>query len=119
MNLAETQDYVWRRLGVRKHLVGRAVVNDMVELAIENWAGAFLNYCVNDDDRRMVCNVIVDNMRRSHQVMGGKDPVEYGLVWAFILQAVTSAVVQVILRWWLERRANRVLLLALKAELTK
>jgi hypothetical protein len=118
MTLAQTKGYVWRRLGVRKHLVGRAVVDDLVELAIENWAGAFLNYCQNDNDRRMVCGVILDNMRRSHQVVSGKAPAEYGVVWAFILQAVASAVVQVLLRWWLERRANRVLLLAMKAELT-
>lgn len=118
MTLSETQDYAWRRLGVRKHLVGRAVVNDMVELAIENWPGELLNHCQTDDDRRMVCDVIIDNMRRSHQVVSGRDPAEYGFIWAFILQAVASAVVQVILRWWLERRANRVLLLALKAELT-
>lgn len=118
MTLAETKDYVWRRLGVRKFLVGRAVADDMVELAIENWAGSFLNYCVNDNDRALVAQVMVDNMRRGHQVMSGKEPREYGMLWAFLLQSIASAVVQILLRWWLERRANRVLLLAMKAELT-
>lgn len=118
MNLAETQEYVWRRLGVRKHLVGRVVVNDLVELAVENWAGAFLNYCQTDEDRAVVARVIVDNMKRSHQPVSGKEPQEYGMIWAFLLQAVAWAVVQILMRWWLGARANRVLMLALKAELT-
>jgi hypothetical protein len=36
-----------------------------------------------------------------------------------VLQAVASAVVQLIIKWWLDRRSNRVLMAVWKQELTR
>ncbi len=119
MTIADLQTYVWRRLGVRKFLVGRATCDDFVQLAVENWAGEFLKYAQEQRERNIVAGVIVADIKRAHQVMSGREAAEYGMVWALVLQAVASAAVQLILKWWLERRANRVLLAVWKQEATR
>ena len=119
MTIRDLQTYAWRRLGVRKFVVGRAVCDDLVQLAVENWAGEFLNHAHNERERQVVAAVIVQNIKRAHQVVSGRDAQEYGVWWVFILQGVASAIVQLIIRWWMERRSNRVMLAVWKEELTK
>jgi hypothetical protein len=41
------------------------------------------------------------------------------MLWAFLLQGLVSLIVQKILEWWLEQRANRAFLIVMKHELTK
>ncbi len=119
MTLHDLQTYVWRRLGMRKFLVGRATCDDLVQLAVENWAGEFLRHAQNDEERQIVAGVMVNDIKRAHQVTSGRDTQEYGIWWAFVLQAAASAIVQLIIRWWMDRRANRVMLAVLKQELTR
>ncbi len=119
MTLSDLQTYVWRRLGMRKFLVGRATCDDFVQLAVENWAGQFMKHALDQRERNVVSGVIVADIKRAHQVMSGRESAEYGMIWALVLQAVASAVVQLILKWWLERRANRVLLAVWQQEATK
>ena len=119
MTLPELQTYVWRRLGARKYLAGRQAVDDFVQLAVENYADEFLRHCRNDEERTIVAGVIVNNVRRAYEVASGKPTQEYGIWWAFVLQALASAVVQLIIKWWLERRTHRVFLACIKADLTR
>ena len=104
---------------MRKFLVGRAVCDDLVQLAVENWAGEFLRHCQDDNERQIVAGVIVQNVKRCHQLVSSKSTQEYGMWWVLILQGVASAIVQLIVRWWLERRANRVMMAVWKEELTR
>jgi hypothetical protein len=119
VTIRDLQTYVWRRLGVLKFLVGRAACDDLVQLAVENWAGEFLKHAQNDNERQVVAGVILQNVKRAHQVASGEDAQEYGVWWVFVLQAVASAVVQLIIKWWLDRRSNRVLMAVWKQELTR
>ena len=119
MTIRDLQTYVWRRLGVRKFLVGRAACDDLVQLAVKNWAGEFLKHAENDEERQIVAGVILQNVKRAHQVASGEDAQEYGVWWVFVLQAVASAIVQLIIKWWLDRRSNRVLMAVWKQELTR
>jgi hypothetical protein len=54
-----------------------------------------------------------------HQVLSGKEPQEYGIVWAFILQLMVSVIIKIMLEWWQERASNRVWLVTMQSELTK
>ena len=119
MTLPDLQAYVWRRLGPMKWLAGRGTVDDLVQLAVENYADEFLRHCQDDKERTIVAGVIVQNMRRAYEVASGKPTHEYGIWWAFVLQAVASAVVQLIIKWWMERRTHRVFLACIKADLTR
>ena len=117
MTPADLKLWVWRHLGLRRLIVGRAVVDDFVELTIQSWEPENFNYCKDDVQRGVVCESVLRSVKRGYQVVSGKEAHEYGIFWAIVLQAVASLVVQLILRWWLESRMNRVRLLVWQQEL--
>jgi hypothetical protein len=117
MRLDDLKEHVWKRLPLRKVVVGRRAVNDMVELAVSNWDHRMLDICVNDQQRRIVSDSIVASMKRGHQVVSGKEVQEYGFVWVIVLGAIANLIVQIILQWWMERRANRAMLVAWQVEM--
>jgi hypothetical protein len=111
-------DYVWRRLGPRRVLAGRKTVRDLVQLAIENWPAEMLNHCREDNERQVVVAEVVRSMKRLHMATAPDDNKTMGILWLFLLQAVASAVVQLVLKWWLESASNRVFLVAWRKDLT-
>ncbi len=119
MNLDGLKDYVWRRAPLGKVMVGRHVMDDFVHLTVENWECEHLNACVEEASRRAVCASMLASVKRGHQVTSGKETQEYGFIWAFLLQMLAAAVIQIILRYWQERASNRVWIVAMKAELTR
>lgn len=119
MNLPELQQYVWKRCPLGKHVIGRGTLDDLVQLTVENWQGQYLNYAATAEQKAIVCAAIEASVKRGHQVVSGKEPKEYGFIWAFVLQIMVSAIIDILLRWWLERASNRVFLLTMQAELTK
>ena len=120
MTLTDLQEQCWASLPpIRKRLVGRQVVDDFVHLAVENWAGEYLNACQDNEQRQVYVHALLQQVKRGHQVMSGREHHEYGFVWVFLLQAVASAVIQWLVTWWLERRANRALMTVWQHELTR
>ena len=119
MNLAQLQAYVWRRLPLGKFMVGRQTADDLVQLTVENWEAEYLNHARDDEGRRAVCLSMLASVKRGHQLASGKEPQEYGFVWVFLLQILAGAVIEILLKWWLERASNRVWMVTMKAELTR
>ena len=112
----ELNAYVWRRLGVRRIIAGRNTVNELIEAAIANWDHECLSSAKDSKEREIVANGIVLAMKRTHQMLGESGE-EYGFVWIILLQALASAVVQILIKWWMESASNKVLLVAMKREL--
>lgn len=119
MTPADLKEHVWRSLGPRKWLVGRSQVDLLTQLAVENWRSDYMQAADSDLERQIVAQATLADMKRMHQAVGGYGEREYGMVWLFLLSGVASAIVQVMLRWWLERRANRVMLMVWQQEGTK
>lgn len=119
MTLADLQEHVWRRMPLRKHLAGRQAVDDITALIVENWPGDYMAEAVDEAERAVVCEAIAAAVKRGHQWHSGKDANEYGFFWTLILQAVVSAAIQLILKWWLERRSHKAMLLVWQHELTR
>lgn len=119
MNLDQLQAYVWRRLPLGKFMVGKQTADDLVQLTVENWEAEYLNYAQDESAREAVCLSMLASVKRGHQLASGKDPQEYGFVWAFLLQMLASSVIQILLNWWQERASNRVWLVTMKSELTR
>jgi hypothetical protein len=119
VKLADLQDYAWRRAPLGKHIIGRRVFADLVQLTVESWEPMNLNHAVSDDATRAVCGSIERSVKRMHQVLSGKEPQEYGMFWAFILQLMVSVIIKIMLEWWQERASNRVWLVTMQSELTK
>jgi hypothetical protein len=94
----------------------KAQVDLLTQLAVENWHSDYMQSASNDNERQVVCTNMLADVKRMHQAVGGYGEREYGMIWTLLLSAVASAVIQVILKWWLERRANRVMLMLWQQE---
>jgi len=120
VTLTDLQSQCWAALPpLRKRLVGRETVDDIVELAVQNWEGEYLNACQDNAQRQVYVSALLGHIRRCHQVASGKDATEYGFLWVILLQAVAVAAVQWLVKWWLDRRANRALMTVWHHELTR
>lgn len=121
MTLGDFKEHVWGELPpIRRMLVGREVVNDLVEIAVHNWESQVLSHCANDAQRQVVASSILRSVRRGYQAISGREAEEYGVFfWPILLQAVASLVVQLILQWWLDKRMNRVRLEVWKTEMSR
>lgn len=119
MNLEGLREIVWRRLPIRRAIAGRQVVNDLVQLTVESWPVDLMNHAVDDIERQVVCKEIERSVKRLYTACGSADAVSMGVLWTFVLQALVSLIVQRILEWWQENRANRAFLVVMKHELTK
>lgn len=116
MTPADLKQQVWKSLGPRKWLVGRSQVDLLTQLSVENWHSDYMQSASNDAERQVVCTNMLADVKRMHQAVGGYGEREYGMIWTLLLSAVASAVIQVILKWWLEKRVNRVMLLVWQQE---
>lgn len=110
MSHDQMRQYVWDQLGVRKHLVGRERVAELADMAIANWPCEVLNECRGDEDFETVAQASIGSLRRRIRQR------EYGVLLTILLSGLASAVFQILLRWWLERRANRVLMMVWRQE---
>ena len=110
MTHSEMRGYVYARLPLRKHLLPRERIDELVDQAIANWPSEVLSQCRGDDDYAEVMEANVNSLRRRIRAN------DYGFVWTIILSALASAVIELLLKWWLERRANRVLMLVWRQE---
>ena len=119
MILDELQEHVWQRLPMRKYMVGRKLVNELTLLAIENWESEYLGHAASEEGRDIVAMSIAGRVKRAHQWQSGKEPQEYGMLWMLVLGAVVSAVVQILVRWWMERQVHRVLMAGWQQEMTR
>ena len=116
MTPADLKTHVWKRLGPRKWLVGRAQVDLLTHLTVENWSPEFMEAADSDLERQIVAQGTLQGVKRMHQAVGGYGDREYGMLWMLLLSSLASAIIQVMLRWWLERRANRVMLMVWQQE---
>lgn len=120
MTFADLQSECWAALPpIRKRLAGRKAVDEFVQLAVENWAGEYLGACQDNQQRDVYVNALLGHVKRGHQMMSGKEPQEYGFIWMILLQAVAVAAIEWLVKWWLDRRANRALMTVWQHELTR
>jgi hypothetical protein len=109
-------EYVWQQLGPRKWLVGEREVQLLTRLTIENWQSTYYNAAASDNERQIVAAGTLSAVKRMHAVVGGYSEREYGMIWTILLSAVASAVINAVLKWWMERRSHRVMLLVWQQE---
>ena len=104
----ELCDYVRRRLPVRARLVGKERLNDLVLMAVTEWPSDWLMQCGRGSvEEEKAIGDTAGRVSRTYEAVRGAEP-QYGFLWALVLSAAISAIVQHILEWWLSRPANRV-----------
>lgn len=119
MTLDELQSRIWHDLPKRKRIAGRETINDLVQLAVECWPAEYMNHAKGDAERRVVAAEVERSVKRLHHACTQASTVSYGIIWNLLLQALVTAIVEWLVRWWLERRANRAILITMQHELTK
>lgn len=119
MNINDLKTYAWKRLGVRKHLAGRKAVDDLVEIAVQNWESEYLRRIDHPDNLALFEQDMLSNMKRVYQAGGEYGNAEYGFIWVFILSSVASALIRILIEWWLKSGTNRVYMEVLKRELNQ
>jgi hypothetical protein len=104
----ELCDYVRDRLPLRAKLVGKERICDMVLMAVTEWPIQPLMDCERSSAvEEKILEAIAANVGRTYETVRGSEK-RYGFFWAFVLSSVVSAVVQLVLEWWLSRSANRI-----------
>ena len=113
----ELCSYVRAALPLRARIAGRDRLDDLVRIAVTEWPVEELLACQRGSgvEERMLDGIARDVSRVYEAVRGSEK--RYGFFWAFVLSSVVSAVVQLVLQWWLERPANRVKMTAWKGSM--
>ena len=119
MTLDDLKSRVWKSLGPRKWLVGRDEVNLLTQLAVENWQSDYYAAATTDAERNIVADGTLIAVKRAYQAVGNYSERQYGMIWALLLSAVASAVIQALIKWWLERNANQALMRGWQREATR
>lgn len=100
-SLAPLCDYVRERMPLRARAIGRAKLRSIVAETVANWPTPHLMGCR-------------PGSREEHLALSATETAvchtlerRYGFIWTLLLSAVVSAVIQQVLKWWLERRENQ------------
>ena len=116
MTLDDLDDQCWAALPpIRKRLVGREAVRQMLEDAVAEWDNEAIGACQGPADLDAYGAALVERVkaRRSGQQ-------EYGFVLLSILAtAVLVAVIQWLVKWWLDRNFNRIMLAGWQREMQR
>lgn len=99
--------YVRERLPLRARLLGQERVNAIVRRAIAEWPiDALLESERGSPKEESALDRLRDSVQHGY---AGDEGEQYGcgILMAFVLSAVVSAIIQAMLKWWLEKRSRR------------
>ena len=94
MTFAEnTTEDVWQSLGSAKHLLGRERVKSLTEACVRSWPHERMANTMPGRDLQLLAERYAEKVASD----------QYGSILAMLMISVVSAVVQVLLRWWIDR----------------
>lgn len=103
----ELCEYVRSSLPLRARLVGRERIDDLTLIAVTEWPiQPLMDSQRGSGSEEKILDGVSKNVARVYESVHGAEK-RYGFFWAFVLSSVVSAVVQLVLQWWLSRPANR------------
>lgn len=108
-NVDDLAEMAFQSLPLRLRIVGRARVRDIVDETIYEWPVRPLAAAPDAAHAEDVFRVLPEQVQSSY--LGRYGEKEYGFViLSVILVAAISAIVQVLIKWWLEKKLNRELM---------
>jgi hypothetical protein len=108
----ELCEYVRSNLPLRARLAGKERIDDLTLIAVTEWPiQPLMDSQRGSGIEEKILYGVTQNVSRVYETVHGADK-RYGFFWAFILSSAVSAVVQLVLQWWLSRSANRLKLAA-------
>ena len=98
---------VWQRLPPSKYIVGRKRIARLVERAVREWPMPSLSNCETADEQQMIGKAYAYKIAQE----------EFGSIMIMLFTGLTSALVQVLLEWWLAKNTYRIEFALWKSEL--
>ena len=107
LTFKDLQDHVWLNLPyVRRHLVGRQKVNDLVDIVMIEWPETSLSCSASDDTaERQSMRTLHQSVNRQITLLYGDT--KYGFATAVIVLIVLWYVLWIVLAWWRLSRKNQ------------
>jgi len=104
----ELCEYVRQALPLRARLVGKERLNDLTLIAITEWPiEPLMSSQRGSGAEEKILDGVAQSVSRVYETVHGSEK-RYGFFWTFVLSSVVSAIVQLVLQWWLSRPSNRV-----------
>lgn len=104
--MGQFQTYVWDNLSTKRTGVGREVVDDLVALAVQEWPSELLSQCdFNSVEETKLLADLKTNVKRQAQLLYGEK--RFKSLWLIALQLLLPLILEVVLKWWRERKTNR------------
>lgn len=85
---------VWKRLGPAKYFIGRSRVDSLVESCVKSWPHDRFQMAVTNEYRKTISDEFASQIADQ----------QYGSILSMLLVGLVSAVVQVLLEWWLNKQ---------------
>lgn len=101
MTKAELEQHIWDSLPARKHVLGRARIDRIVGRTLRDWPIGVLRQC-DAGEADVVAKYLARGIERRERAEVG-----VGFIASFILAAIVSEIVKIILRKWLESSEGR------------
>lgn len=108
-NRDDLAEMAFQALPLRLRIVGRARVADIVNTAVYEWPVRQLAASPDAAHADDVFAALPEQVKSSYQGRYGDK--QYGFaILSIVLVAAISAIVQVLIKWWLEKRLNQELM---------
>lgn len=104
--LQQFQEFVWDRLPLQRHKLGREVVNDVIAVAVQEWPDELLSQSKSGDSIELeAVQGLKQSVRRHMELVYGEE--KFGSFWIIALQIMLPIIIDQMLRWWRRRKENR------------
>lgn len=120
MTQEELRERLWEELPlVRRNILGKERVDDLITLAIEQFPVEYIHHAAaGSSERDVVAAAWGQSIKRGYSLLYGED-VKFGPLFWILISPVIQYLIQRLLEWWSESRANQVIMAGWRRELTK
>jgi hypothetical protein len=119
MTQQELRGQLWRELPVlRRSLVGREKVDDIITIAIEQCPLEFFQHISQgSNEQGVVLAAWGQSVNRGYRLLYGEEA-QFGPLFWILISPLIQYLLKRLLEWWFESRANRVKMAGWQKELT-
>jgi hypothetical protein len=121
MTIGEVQEWTWKQLPyVRRNILGRDRVNDLVAVAIEQApVDLFRHVTGNANSQEIVLVAWGQSVKRTYCLMrGGPDEKQFGPIFWLLIGPILQMILTKLLDWYFRSPKNAVLLKGWKRRMT-